>query len=141
MFHRAVSGAFFLVASVPKRRGGSSDIRVASVALGTDGSALGYTTTPPVSEHIKRIRQKNRNKPTSVKRRVSLSVWMLAVLDQRKFALLEDAEESVGAEDPAPDVESAAHVPEVGEDLWQEVAALAVDAAPPPHQDFARGPQ
>ena len=63
---------------------------------------------------------------------------MLAMLDQRKFALLEDTamelvvEPAVAAEDPAADVELAAHVPEVREDLWQEVAALAVDAAPPP---------
>ena len=40
--------------SVPRRRrrrSGSSDTRDAGVALVTDGSALGYTTTPPVSKY------------------------------------------------------------------------------------------
>ena len=45
MFHRALSGVFFFVVFSCEKE--SSDIRVASVALVTDGSALGHTTTPP----------------------------------------------------------------------------------------------
>ena len=45
MFHRALSGDFFFVVS--RRRSGSSDIRVASVALVTDDPALRYTKRPP----------------------------------------------------------------------------------------------
>ena len=44
MFHRSLSGDFSFVVS--RRRSGSSDVRVASVALVTDGPALRYTTRP-----------------------------------------------------------------------------------------------